>query len=155
MIVAGERFLLGYDESGSEKNDGTGKHLLSSGVPCMIHGCVKCCIETRMPLSRSDIERISGQGYRFKDYVLKRKRERFLRNSNGRCVFLGDDGCKIYSFRPEGCRLYPLVYDEKNKKAVVHDLCPYGLEFKVSGEDREKLHAFFKKLSKKRGLIIA
>ncbi len=140
---------MGYDESGSEKNDGTGKHLLSSGVPCMIHGCVKCCIETRMPLSPSDIERISGQRYRFKDYVLKRKRERFLRNSNGRCVFLGDDGCKIYSFRPEGCRLYPLVYDEKNKKAVVHDLCPYGLEFKVSGEDREKLHAFFKKLSKK------
>jgi Fe-S-cluster containining protein len=140
---------LGCDESGSEKNDGTGIHLLRSGIPCMIHGCVKCCIETRMPLSRSDIERISGQGYRFKDFVLKRKRERFLRNSTGRCVFLGDDGCKIYAFRPEGCRLYPLVYDEKNGKAVVHDLCPYWLEFKVSGEDREKLHAFFKKLSKK------
>ena len=64
----------------------------------------------------------------------------------GRCVFLGEDSCKIYSFRPEGCRLYPLVYNEKDRKAVVHDLCPYGLEFKVSGEDRENLVAFFKKL---------
>ncbi len=136
-------------ESGSEKNDGTKNHPLSGGVPCMIHGCIKCCIETRMPLSRFDIERISGQGYRFKDFVLKRKRERFLRNSKGKCVFLGDNGCIIYSFRPEGCRLYPLVYDEKNRKAFVHDLCPYGLEFKVSGEDREKLHAFLKRTSKK------
>jgi hypothetical protein len=147
--MLGEMFLLGCEEIDSEKNDGTGKHLLSGGVPCVIHGCVKCCIETRMPLSRSDIGRISGQGYRFKDFVLKRKRERFLRNSNGRCVFLRDEGCIIYSFRPEGCRLYPLVYNEKKGKAIVHDLCPHGLEFKVSGEDREKLHAFFKKLSKK------
>ena len=144
----GEKFLLECNEFDSEKNDGTGKHLLSGGVPCVIHGCVKCCIETRMPLLRSDIERISRQGYRFKDFVLKRKRERFLRNSQGRCVFLGEDSCKIYSFRPEGCRFYPLVYNKNNGKAVVHDLCPYGHEFKVSGEDREKLVAFFKKLQK-------
>jgi len=148
--MRGETFLLERRESDSEKNDETKKHLLSGGVPCMIHGCVKCCIETRMPLSRSDIERISKQGHRFKDFVVKRKRERYLKNSKGRCVFLGDEGCIIYSFRPEGCRLYPLVYDEKNRKAVVHDLCPHGHEFKVSGEDRENLHAFFKKLSKKR-----
>jgi len=146
--MLGETFLLECEEFDSEKNDETKKHLLSGGVPCMIHGCVKCCIETRMPLSRFDIGRISRQGYRFKDFVAKRKRERFLKNSNGRCVFLGDDGCKIYTFRPEGCRLYPLVYNENDGKAVVHDLCPY--EFKVSGEDRENLHAFFKKLSKKR-----
>ena len=146
--MLGEKFLLECNEFDSEKNDGTGKHLLSGGVPCVIHGCVKCCIETRMPLSRSDIERISRQGYRFKDFVLKRKRERFLRNSKGRCVFLGEDSCKIYSFRPEGCRLYPLVYYKNNGKTVVHDLCPYGHEFKVSGEDSEKLVAFFKKLHK-------
>ncbi len=142
----GEKFLLECNEFDSKKNVGTGTHLLSGGVPCVIHGCVKCCVETRMPLSRSDIERISRQGYRFKDFVLKRKRERFLRNSMGRCVFLGEDSCKIYSFRPEGCRLYPLVYNEHNGKAVVHDLCPYGHEFKVGGEDRANLVVFFKKL---------
>jgi Fe-S-cluster containining protein len=59
----------------------------------------------------------------------------------------------IYSFRPEGCRVYPLVYDENNRKVFVHDLCPYGHEFKVSGGDIETLHAFFKKLSKKAVII--
>jgi Fe-S-cluster containining protein len=102
-----------------------------------------------MPLSRIDIERISWQGYRFKDFVVKRKRERHLKNRNGRCVFLGDNGCIIYSFRPEGCWLYPLVYNENNRKVDVHDLCPYGHEFKVSRDDVENLYAFFKKLSKK------
>jgi hypothetical protein len=58
-------------------NNETEKHLLSSGIPCMIHTCVKCCIETSMPLSRIDIERISQQGYRFKDFVVKRKRASF------------------------------------------------------------------------------
>jgi len=125
----------------------TNKNLLSRGIPCKAHNCVICCTETRMPLSRSDIERISRQGYRFKDFVVKRKRERRLKNRNGRCVFLGDDGCTIYSFRPEGCRLYPLVYNENNKKAVIHDLCPFGHEFKASKDDIENLYVLFKELS--------
>jgi len=102
-----------------------------------------------MPLSRIDIKRISRQGYKLKDFVVKRKRERRLKNSNGRCVFLGDNGCKIYSFRPEGCRLYPLVYNENNGKVVIHDLCPYGHEFKVGRDDIESLCVLFKKLYKK------
>ena len=101
-----------------------------------------------MPLSRIDIERISRQGYRFKDFV-KHKRGRRLENRDGRCVFLGDDGCIIYSFRPEGCRLYPLVYDEYDGKFVVHGLCPYCHEFKVSVDDIDNLLVFFKKLEKR------
>jgi len=102
-----------------------------------------------MPLTRIDIERISRQGYRFKDFVVKRRRERRLKNRDGRCVFLGDNGCIIYSFRPEGCRLYPLIYNENDGKGVVHDFCPYGHEFKVSREDIEKLNVLIKKLDKK------
>ncbi len=100
-----------------------------------------------MPLSRIDIERISRQEYKFKDFVVKRRRERHLKNRNGKCVFLGDNGCIIYSFRPEGCQLYPLVYNENNKKVVIHDLCPYGQEFKVNRDDIESLYVLFKKLS--------
>jgi len=103
-----------------------------------------------MPLSLLDIDGISQHGYRFKEFVVKRRRLRHLKNINGRCVFLGDNGCIIYSFRPEGCRLYPLVYNEKYGKVVIHDLCPNGHEFKVRREDIENLYAFFKKLSKKR-----
>jgi Fe-S-cluster containining protein len=129
-----------------KKNNVTKKHLLSSGIPCTIHNCVKCCIETRMPLSRFDVERISRQGYRSKDFAVKRRKERYLKNSSGRCVFLGDDGCTIYSFRHEGCRLYPLVNNENHGKAIIHDLCPYGHEFKVSRDDIENLHTLLKKL---------
>lgn len=136
----------GFDSK--NKNEST-KHLLSSGTPCSIHSCVKCCIDTRMPLTRFDIERISRQGYRIKDFVVKRKRERQLKNRNGRCVFLGDEGCIIYSFRPEGCRLYPLVYNENNRKDFIHDFCPYGQEFKVSKDDIEKLSVLIKKFYNK------
>jgi len=140
---------LEYRKVDSNNCNETKKHLLSSGTPCTIHSCVKCCIETHMPLTRFDIERISKQGYKIKDFVVKRKRERQLKNVNSRCVFLGDNGCKIYSFRPEGCRLYPLVYNENNGKGVIHDFCPYGHEFKVSRDDIEKLYALIKKLYKK------
>jgi len=135
--------------SDSKNKNENKKHLLSSGTPCKVHNCVKCCIETRMPLTRFDIERISKQGYRIKDFVVKRKRERQLKNHNGRCVFLGDDGCIIYSFRPEGCRLYPLIYNEDDGKGFIHDFCPYGQEFKVSKDDIEKLSVLIKKLDKK------
>jgi Fe-S-cluster containining protein len=102
-----------------------------------------------MPLTHLDIERISKQGYRFKDFVVKRKREHHLKNFDNRCVFLRDNECTIYSLRPEGCRLYPLVYDEKNGKAVIHDFCPYGHEFKFSRDDIENLLFLIKKLTKK------
>ncbi|MBN2334920.1 YkgJ family cysteine cluster protein [Candidatus Bathyarchaeota archaeon] len=133
-------------EFDSKNNDETKKYLLGSGIPCKIHGCVKCCIDTRMPLTRLDIARISGQGYKSKDFVVKRKRERQLKNRNGRCVFLGDNGCTIYSFRPEGCRLYPLVYNEDDGKGFIHDFCPYGHDFKVSIEDIDMLNVLIKKL---------
>jgi len=140
---------LGKEESDSNKRNEPMKQFLSKGIPCKIHNCVQCCIETRMPLTSFDIERISKQGYDIKDFVVKRKRERQLKNRNGRCVFLGDDGCKIYFFRPIGCWLYPLVYNENNGKGIIHDFCPYGHEFKVSGDDLENLFTLIKELDKK------
>jgi Fe-S-cluster containining protein len=111
--------------------DGVEKHSLRSGVPCMNHKCVKCCLETRMPLSRFDIKKILELGYLLKDFTVKRGKEWRLRNRFGRCTFLSEDGCKIYSHRPEGCRIYPLVYDEDAGKAVMHRLCLYRHEFEV------------------------
>jgi len=147
-LIFEETFLLDKEFDSNKKNEAK-KHLLRSGIPCTVHNCVRCCIETRMPLTSLDIERISKQGYRIKDFVVKRGRERQLKNVNGRCVFLGDDGCKIYSFRPIGCRLYPLVYDEDDGKGVMHDFCPYRHEFKVSRDDMENLFSLIKELYKK------
>jgi Fe-S-cluster containining protein len=141
-------FFMGFNEFGSKKNKEAKKHPLNSGIPCKIHNCFKCCIETRMPLTQKDIERISEQGYRFKEFVVKRRGERCLKNRKGGCVFLEDNECTIYSFRPEGCQLYPLLYDEDDEKGVIHDFCPYGHEFNVSSKDIDNLYVLIKKLAR-------
>ena len=114
---------------------GVVKYSLRSGVPCVKHKCVECCLETRMPLSRFDIKRILELGYQLEDFALKTRKEWRLKNCFGRCVFLLEDRCKIYSHRPEGCRIYPLVYDEDGGKAIMDRLCPYRQEFEVSKND--------------------
>lgn len=105
----------------------------------MRHRCVKCCVETEMPLTRDDIERISSLGYRTEDFAFKDERNFRLKNKSGRCVFLTKEGCGIYDFRPEGCRLYPLVYDEDSGKPVLDELCPYREEFDIKKSDFERL----------------
>ena len=39
------------------------RHELESGIPCLKHRCVKCCLETRMPLLDLDLKRILKLGY--------------------------------------------------------------------------------------------
>jgi Fe-S-cluster containining protein len=47
-------------------------------------------------------------------------------------VFLGADGhCGVYAHRPEGCRLYPLVWSQKERRVVRDDFCPYSKEFPI------------------------
>ena len=97
--------------------------------------CGKCCIETEMILSFEDIELIKknsidniGEG----DFVFKNENERFqLKNIDGHCVFLNYSAkkCKIYEFRPQGCRFYPLIYDINKKKCLLDDDCPKKDQF--------------------------
>ena len=115
------------------------RHMPASGIPCRKHGCVKCCLETRMPLSNLDLRRILNLGYRLEYFAVKTKEGLRLKNSSGRCVFLREEGCGIYEHRPEGCRLYPLVYDEALKKAVVDSFCPYSYEFGAQTNDVGRL----------------
>jgi len=130
------------------ENGKTERHPLRSGIPCMKHRCVECCIETRMPLSSFDIERILKLGYRLNDFAVRRGGSWQLRNSSGKCVFLSEGGCKIYPYRPEGCRLYPLVYDEDLGSAVIDTLCVYGYEFEVSEDDIQKLLSLLESIEK-------
>jgi Fe-S-cluster containining protein len=101
-----------------------------------------------MPLSHSDIARISKMGHQLKDFATKTDNGWRLKNRDGRCVFVSDQGCKIYSYRPEGCRLYPLIYDEDLRKATVDRLCPLGDKFKFGKEDIKRLRKLLKKLEK-------
>ena len=116
------------------------KHPLGSGIPCVNHRCVRCCIETSMPLSALDIaEIVKRGGYDPSDFTIEADGVRQLKNIAGRCVFLSEDGCTIYPYRPEGCRIYPLIYDEARRKAVMDPLCPYAAEFDVTKRDITKL----------------
>ena len=97
-------------------------------LQCVVGGrrCSKCCYGTEMPLTTEDIERIERLGYP-REYFVETGIDGIprLRNINGHCVFLDavTGLCMIYPWRPEGCRLYPLVY-EPCRGVTVDPECP-------------------------------
>ena len=99
---------------------------------CLQYKCVKCCLNTEMPLSRSDIVRIRSLGFSENSFVVERNGNRQLRNSEGRCVFHNGQRCTIYCDRPEGCRLYPVVFDQETEEAVTDRHCPHHEEFQLT-----------------------
>ena len=100
--------------------------------------CGKCCLETEMPLSESDIELIiesSLKDLTREDFVVKNNVDYFqLKNINGHCYFLDEKSttCKIYAYRPQGCRFYPLIYDFDKNKCVFDEDCPRTEKFYVN-----------------------
>ena len=106
-------------------------------------------MKTEMPLSYSDMDRISQLGYKIGDFTVKSRDGWRLKNRSGRCVFLSSSGCDIYIHRPEGCRLYPLVFDKESGQNVKDDICPHREEFKVTKNDEKKLTLLLQKLKRK------
>jgi Fe-S-cluster containining protein len=114
----------------------------------MKHGCIKCCVETEMPLTREDIERIEKLGFK-REYFVRIGRDGVpsLRNKeNGLCVFHDGNKCVIYDHRPEGCRLYPLVWSPSLNRATLDVYCPYRYEFSFSREHVERLERLVTKV---------
>ena len=79
-----------------------------------------------MLLSESDIELLERKGY-YRDFFVRFDSEGYatLRNYNGYCVFYDAEKscCRVRAYRPLGCRIYPVIYDE-DKGIVVDDICP-------------------------------
>jgi Fe-S-cluster containining protein len=79
-----------------------------------------------MLLSLRDIERIERKGYD-RNFFVRFDSEGYatLRNNRGYCVFYDAEKsrCKIRAHRPEGCRIYPVIYDE-DKGIIVDPICP-------------------------------
>ncbi len=87
--------------------------------------CGVCCTETEMLLSIDDISRLEELGYRKEFFVLfDEEGYARLRNLDNRCVFydVENQRCRVYSCRPLGCRLYPVIYDEQ-KGIVLDNIC--------------------------------
>jgi len=79
-----------------------------------------------MMLSNADVERLEGLGYDRQKFTRYDKHGfANLRNCRGFCVFYDavKRRCTIYEHRPEGCRIYPVVYSEQ-EGIVVDELCP-------------------------------
>ncbi len=121
---------------------------LSNGSPCLHHRCVACCIETEMPLTEDDLKRIEKLGFKRGDFTVEAEGETRLRNRAKKCFFLKDGKCGIYESRPEGCRIYPLVYDIDIHKFVYDPVCPHSDEFKATRKDKDHLKRLIRKLER-------
>ena len=116
---------------------------------CLQNGCVKCCLNTEMMLSNSDIKRIERLG--FTDFVVaKGNGVRQLKNLMRRCVFHNGQRCTIYRYRPEGCRLYPAIFDLDKSKTVLDRHCPHHREFRLTPQVSRKIIRLLRKLSAER-----
>jgi Fe-S-cluster containining protein len=85
-----------------------------------------------MLLQKEDIERIKGLGFDNSHFVVNRDGWLQLKNYDGRCVFNECKKCLIYEYRPEGCKLYPIIYDEGKNRTTLDVDCPHRDEFKIS-----------------------
>jgi Fe-S-cluster containining protein len=85
-----------------------------------------------MLLSQKDIERIMKLGYDKKFFMLHKNRWLQLKNNKGRCVFHTGEHCRIYNDRPEGCTIYPLVYDKNHREVILDSECPCRNTFSLS-----------------------
>jgi Fe-S-cluster containining protein len=117
---------------------------------CLAHNCIKCCLKTQMPLTNSDIRRISGLGFK-NFFKVNKSGIRQLRNCNGKCVFHNGKICKIYNSRPMGCRLYPAVFDEFDNNVILDIHCPFRKEFLLTTSISEKVIELLKELDENRG----
>jgi Fe-S-cluster containining protein len=97
---------------------------------CLARGCSACCRGTEMLLTEADVERLSaarpGADFHFRapDGYLQLKTRP---EDTDPCVFLTLDGrCSVHDVRPEGCRLYPGVWDEELRRTHLDDEhCPH------------------------------
>jgi Fe-S-cluster containining protein len=103
-----------------------------------------------MPLSNADIERIKGLGFDFDSFVINIDGWLRLKNNDGRCVFNDGKHCLIYENRPEGCKLYPITYNEDENCAVLDEDCPHRNSFKISEVELEMISSLVTKLKNER-----
>lgn len=130
------------------------------GEPCRSSGCTACCHDTEMLLSEADIARLTASGAdpegwltASDGYVQLRVRDApALPGMQGRpCWFLRSDGaCGVYEARPEGCRLYPAVYD--GAVALDDEECPHTDAFDLDRSTDQAVRRLVVRLVEERGV---
>jgi len=103
-----------------------------------------------MPLSKKDIERIKSLSFDYDYFVINKDGWLQLKNYDGKCVFNDGKQCSIYKDRPEGCRSYPIIYDDDEECATLDEDCPHRDEFKISKTDIVTIISLIRKLEYER-----
>lgn len=116
--------------------------------------CAVCCLESEMELSLEDInviERNNVNNWKREDFCNFHQDYYRLRNLNGHCFFLNIETkkCKIYDFRPMGCRFYPLIFDLIKNRCKFDNDCPYKKDFPLNIEKNKILCKELKKWVKR------
>lgn len=116
--------------------------------------CGKCCQKTEMLLSEQDIRLIE-------ENISSITREEFtelsekgiyqLKNKDNNCVFLDITSklCSIYEIRPQGCRFYPIIYDNEKKICIYDEECPRISQFYLDWKKFKNLCNNIKKFIKR------
>ena len=92
-----------------------------------------------MLLSKMDIKRIESLGYSCDFFIDTQDGWFQLKNREGHCVFHNGVKCLIYKHRPEGCQLYPIIFDKESNCAILDEECPYRNKFLITMNSRKKL----------------
>ncbi|MBD3206824.1 YkgJ family cysteine cluster protein [Candidatus Bathyarchaeota archaeon] len=117
---------------------------------CREFSCSACCRENSMPLTIRDIQRIVKKGFKPEDFIVRKNNERHLRNLEDSCVFLKEGKCTIYPIRPEGCRLYPLIYDSSKNRVIIDQLCPHSENFNIKQNRSKQLRELVKRIKREK-----
>jgi len=116
-------------------------------------GCAQCCKDNYIPVTEEDLEILTSNGYEidqiledlspvlipkgdnqyFKAYLLRKKP--FINE----CIFLDtDNACKVHSFKPMSCKIYPFAIKEEDNRVFItihpSNVCKY-IELDVKEED--------------------
>lgn len=132
------------------------------GNPCIDNACSLCCHEVEMILTEADLARLvalrPGEDFWFEaddGYLQLRTRDGpGAEPGAGRpCWFLGADGrCTVHEERPEGCRLYPAVWDEGLDAAGLdEDYCPHTDGFLLPRATQDAVRRLADRLEAERG----
>ena len=117
---------------------------------CINIKCLQCCKNTNMLLSKMDIKRIESLGYSYDFFVDIHNGWFQLKNQDGRCVFHNSIMCTIYENRPDGCKLYPIIYDKDKKHAVFDKDCPHKHNFYMTQSVKKQLYDLVSKIESER-----
>jgi len=128
--------------------------LIMNKMKHICNDCGKCCQKTEMLLSERDIRLIEEK-------ILNITRDEFtqlnekgiyqLKNKDNHCVFLDIKSklCNIYKIRPQGCRFYPIIYDNEKKVCIYDEECPRVSQFYLSHKKFKKICNNIKKFIKR------